>query len=240
MRFHEMISFLMTLLVLLHFNSPVLANPQTPVDSWGDEEVDATGQDEIEKSAKKLFSSATKNYHDNHCWSTTADLIPIMEFYPTFSKLEDVVYMLANCQYDLQMYDGADRLYRYLLGSVKKTRLVPEAILGLQKVSYKKGNYQQSLKFYKALESHYTEDDVIDEARYYAEQTYFNMQNYNLVQNITPNLARKSKFYPFALYTSGLAYLKKKTSRNQFSNSPRWRDYLGGILSGGISSMPPV
>jgi|GEM_PF-2023575 len=236
MRVFCLTSLLITLVVLLQINTPVCARPQVTVDSWDEEgDVDKTVQEEIEREAKRLFSSATKDYHKNHCWSATADLILVMEFYPTFSKFEDVVYMLADCQYDLKMYDGADRLYRYLLGSVKKTRLVPEAILGLQKVSYKTGNYHQSLKFYKALESHYTEEDLIYEARYYAEQTYFEMESYNLVQNITPHIKKKSEFYPFSLYTSGLAYLKKKMLRNLSSSSPRLPVYLAEISSGAIS-----
>ncbi len=163
-----------------------------------------------EKAAKSLFESAQDKTDQRNYWQAAVDLILVLDFYPGYSRLEDVVFLLADCLYKLEMYDGADRMYRYLLRSVTKTRLVAESILGLQKVAYERGDYPQSLKFYKALESHYTEHKGIYESRYYALQTYYNTEIYNLVHNLVPHIRKKSEFYPFAIYTSGLAHLKKK------------------------------
>lgn len=173
---------------------------------------DSQAAEEIEKAARDLHKQAQDNYENEKLWQAAVDLILIIDFYPNYSRLDDVVYLLATSLYDLEMYDGADRMYRYLLRSVTKTRLVAEAILGLQKVAYQKGDYPQSLKFYKAIESHYSDHQGIYESRYYAEQTYFHQENYNLVQNLVPHVTKKSEFHPFAVYTSGLAHLKKKMS----------------------------
>ncbi len=209
-----------------------------PAATWSQsDDQEADPREAIEKAAKKLFKSAKKNYDDKYYWSATADLILIIDFYSTFSQFEDAVYMLANSYYQLKMYQAADRLYRYLLRSVERTRLVPEAILGLQKVAYQTGDYQQSLKFYKALESHYTQHEGIYESRYYAEQTYFDMQNYNLVHNVVPHIENSDEFYPFALYSSGLAYLKKKTLNNLYSSFQDLRVCPAAIWSAKILLM---
>ena len=68
----------------------------------------------------------------------------------------------------------------------------------------------RSLKFYKALESHYSDHNGIDESRYYAGQTYFQLEDYNLSLSIVNRIEHKSDFFPFGLYTIGLMNLKKK------------------------------
>lgn len=171
---------------------------------------DEKQREEIEKAAKKLRKQAEDRYEDGAYWQAAVDLILILDFYPAYSQKEDAIFLLARSLYEMQMYEGVDALYRHLLKSVKRPRLVAESILGLQKVAFQKKDYQQSLKFYHVLESHYTQHDGIHEARYFAEQTYFNLQNYNIVHNIAAHINKKSAFYPFARYTSGLAHVKKK------------------------------
>ncbi|MFQ5650748.1 MAG: tetratricopeptide repeat protein [bacterium] len=175
-------------------------------------------QKELEKAARKIYKRALKSYENSSYWRAAVDLVIILDFYSSYSGLDDVICLLANCLYEMEMYDGADRLYRHLLKSGRKTEWIADALLGLQKSAYQKGEFQQSLKFYKALESHYTQDDNIHESRYYAGQTYFNLENYNLVLNIVPHIKKKSDFYPFALYTLGLANLKKKNVRESIRN----------------------
>ncbi len=171
----------------------------------------------LEREAKALFSSASARYGSGDLWQAALELIQIVDFYPSFSKFEDAVFLLAQCQYELEMYAGADRMYRFLLQSVNKTKLVPEALLGLQKVAYKRGDFPQSLKFYKTMEAHYTKHEGIAESRYIAEQTYFNQESYGLVHNVVPHIKEKSPFYPYALYTAGLAHLKEKNVREAIS-----------------------
>jgi len=118
--------------------------------------------------------------------------------------------MLGNCLYEMGLYDGADSIYRHLLKSVPKTKLVPEALLALQKVEYQRGDYPKSVKFYQTLEAHFPDHDVIDESRYYAIQSHYHMQNYTFVLNMTQYVDKNSEFYPFSLYTAGLTELKKK------------------------------
>lgn len=168
---------------------------------------------DLEGEASQLFKSAKKQFKDEKYWSCAVDLIVLLDFYPDFSKIDQVIYWLGNCLYEMQMYDGADRIYRFLLRSGLTTPWIPESILGLQKVHYQKQDHLQSLKFYKALESHYSSFTGISAARYYAEQSYFQLKNYGLVHNVAQQIEKKSEFYPFGLYTSGLAHLKKKASR---------------------------
>jgi len=183
---------------------------------------------ENEKNARKLHKQAERFAERNDFWQASVNLILIIDFYPNYTKLEDAVFLLAGCFYEMEMYEGADRMYRYLLRSLTGASLVAESIVGLQKVAYQKGEFEQSLKFYKALESHYPSDENLNESRYYASQTYFNLEDYNLVQNIVPHVKKKSEFYPFALYTSGLSFLKKKGVRKAVEKLNELVNMTGG------------
>ena len=193
--------------------------------------------EELEKAANKLFDQVQKSYQNKNYWEAAIDLILILDYYPNFSKIEEGLYYLAGSLYEMEMYDGAEQMYRYLLQTVKIPKLVAESVLGLQKVAYKKKEYQQSLKFYKVIESHYATHDLIYESRYYAVQTYCDLQNYDLVHNLIPHIKKKSDFYPFAIYTSGLAYLKKKTFVKPSMNCSKSTDSPRLILTDKILSI---
>lgn len=166
--------------------------------------------EELEDVAKKLHRSAAKQFKKKAYWKSAVDLLAILDFHPEFTKSDQIAYLLANCFYEMQMYEGSDKMFRHLLKTYSKTPLVPEAILGLQKVRYQQKDYQTSLKFYKALESHYSAQKGIHESRYYAGQTYFQLEDYGIALNILRRIKQKSDMYPFGLYTIGLINLKKK------------------------------
>lgn len=165
---------------------------------------------EIERAAINLYNEAVKKFKKKLYWKSAVDLIVVLDFYAEFSKLDDVIHQLGNCLYEMGMYDGADRMYRYLLKAFPKTPNLPSAILGLQKVYYQQKDYQKSLRFYRALEAHYSHFNGINESRYYAGQAHFHLKNYTLVPQLVRHIGTRSEFYPFGLYTSGLAHLKKK------------------------------
>ncbi|MFQ5824264.1 MAG: tol-pal system YbgF family protein [bacterium] len=165
---------------------------------------------EIERAANHLYKQALKKYKDELYWKSAIDLIVVLDFYTEFSKLDKVISLLGSCLYEMGMFDGADRMYRYLLKAIPKTPQLPDALLGLQKINYQKKDYKKSLKFYRALETHYSTHDGINESRYYAGQTHFHLKNFALAPQIFKHIGKRSEFYPFGLYTSGLIYLKKK------------------------------
>ena len=167
--------------------------------------------EELEAAARKLYKSAAKKFKRKAYWTSSVDLIAVLDFHPGFTRSDEITYLLANCFYEMGMYESADKMLRHLLKTYSKTLLVAEAILGLQKIWYQKNDYQTSLKFYKALESHYSDQNGIDESRYYAGQTYFQLEEYNLSLSILSRIKQKSDFHPFGLYTIGLMNLKKKT-----------------------------
>lgn len=178
---------------------------------------DTTNKD-IEGSAILLFTRASKRFEEKQYWKSTVDLIVIVDYYPGFSKIQNSIYLLGNCLYEMQMYHAADQIYRYLLKEFPQTPLFPKVILALQRVHYQKRDYQQSLKFYNALESHYPRHKAIDESRYYATQSHYHLKNYNIVPTITRHIKRNSEFYPFGLYTEALVHLKKKNIRQALEN----------------------
>ena len=165
---------------------------------------------EVEKKANALYKHARKQFDTKQFWQCSTDLISIVDNYAGYSKMAEVIYLLGKSLYELQVYSGADKMFRYLLREIEKNRFVPAAILGLQKCQYQLKDYHQSLKFYKALENHYPYFKGIDEARYYAGQTYFHLDEFNFALNVFQQVNSKSDFYPFSLYTTGLIQLKKK------------------------------
>ncbi len=173
---------------------------------------------EIEKVANNQFKKAKEKYKEKLYSQSIIDLIVILDYYPDFSKLDELLYLLGSCLYEMEVFDGADLMYRYLLKKIPQTPLVPDVILALQKVYYHKNEYQQSLKFYNALEGHYSFHQVVDESRYYAGQAYYHLKNYNIVPSIIQQIKNDSEFYSFSLYTGGLIYLKKKDVKNSVDN----------------------
>jgi tetratricopeptide (TPR) repeat protein len=159
-----------------------------------------------QRAAEKIFDEAAKrNYRDG-----ALDFLALIDAYPDFVKFDQAANLLAGALYELEYFEAAEQVYRHLLKSALKSPLVPDAILGLQKIAYHKGEYQQSLKFYTALESHYASNSIIDEARYYAIQANYQLGNHTFVFNTIKHIHRGSDVHPFALYTAALSDLKKK------------------------------
>ncbi len=163
-----------------------------------------------QRAAEGLFDEAAQKCKERDYWQGVLDLLALLDAHPDFIKFDQATNLLANSLYELQLLEAADLVNRQLLKSVLKSPYVPDAIHGLQKVYYHKGEYQQSLRFYNALESHYASHAVIGEARYYAIQANFQLHNYSFVVNTIKHVRRSSDFYPFALYTTALTDLKKK------------------------------
>lgn len=78
--------------------------------------------------------------------------------------------------------------------------------------------YQQSLKYYTELESHYPQFAGIHESRYYAGQSHYLLENYRMVLIINDQISKKSEFYPYGMYTVALANLKKKNVKQSIEN----------------------
>ena len=78
--------------------------------------------------------------------------------------------------------------------------------------------YQQSLKYYTELESHYPQFEGIHESRYYAGQSHYLLENYRMVLIINDQISKKSEFYPYGMYTVALANLKKKNVKQSIEN----------------------
>lgn len=195
---------------------------------------------DVEKHAKSLYKQAQKDFKTGQYWRCSTHLIQIVDQYPAYSKIADAIYLLGNSLYELQVFSGADKMYRYLLREVARNRYIADAILGLQKSRYQMGDYEQSLKFYKALEKHYPYFKGIDEARYYAGQIHFHRGEYAFAMNLFLQVSEGSDFYPFALYTTGLIHLKKKACRKPLRRFEKSPDCPNEVRGGVTLSIPHV
>lgn len=169
----------------------------------------SAGRD-LERAAEHLLSEAKSYMRSGSYWQAARDLALLLDSYPEFKKTDEVLLLLGDCLYEMELYNAATSTYTYLVKNYFGSPLLAKGLLGLQKTQYKLGKHQGSLNLYEALLQAPRPVDVDDEARYYAGQSYYNIKDYASALEALLNLDPRSEYYPYALYTVGLSLLKMK------------------------------
>ena len=170
---------------------------------------------EMEKAASRLYEGALRFYKQASYWKAARELITILDYYPAYSKIDGVLIYLGESLYNMQLYDPASRMFRYLATKYPNSRHLSQALHGLQRVYYQTGDVEESLKFYHDIVARFPSDETIDGAHYYGGMTYFQMQNDDSTVAALGKLRPRSEYFDVGLYTTGLALLKKKASTNR-------------------------
>ena len=170
--------------------------------------------DDLEKASDKLHIEAKKLYNDGKYWEAARDLIILLDFYQDYSNIDDAVFLLGDCLYEIGIMDGATRIYRYLVKKFIRSPLLPRALLGLQRIEYDTGNYARCLEFYNAISRGTPEQDVLDVSRYYASLAYFHFKDYPNAVKIADEISDASPYFDYGMYTKGLSLLKMKNIRD--------------------------
>ncbi len=165
---------------------------------------------EMERIADGLLSQAKGHIKSGAQWQAARDLALLLDYYPQYKKMDEVLLLLAGCLYEMELYNAASAAYTYLVKNYFGSPLLAKGLLGLQKTAYKQGRYQESLNFYEAILQAPRPVDVDDEARYYAGQSYYNIKDYASALEALLNLDTRSDYYCYGLYTVGLSLLKMK------------------------------
>lgn len=174
------------------------------------------GQDRtLERIAMRLYKSALRSYENEEFWRASRDLIIILDFYPTFSAIDGVLFYLGESLYRMEMYRSGDKIFRYLISRYPASEYVPQALFGLQKIHYNTQNYDESLKFYTGITTRFREREVLDGAYYYGAMAFFHQKQYDDAIRAFKKIRSRSDYFDYGLYTIGLTFLKKKISRNQ-------------------------
>ncbi|MDZ7272215.1 MAG: tetratricopeptide repeat protein [candidate division KSB1 bacterium] len=165
---------------------------------------------EMERIAERLLSEAKDRIKSGSHWQAARDLALVLDYYPEYKRIDEVLLLLGGCLYEMELYNAAAATYTYLVKNYFGSPLLAKGLLGLQKTAYKQGKYQESLHLYEAILQAPRPVDVDDEARYYAGQSYYNIKDYASALEALLNLDPRSDYYGYGLYTVGLSLLKMK------------------------------
>jgi TolA-binding protein len=189
------------LIVALFFFSTITASAQVnPFKIVNDED--------LEKAAAKRFSKAMNFYKNADYWKSSRELIELVDEYSEFSEIAQAVYILANCLYELNMQEGAFKLYGNLLTNYISSSYVPDALLGLLRIEYDRDNFSASLDYYETLLRGNPSSDIIDVANYYAGMAFYKQSNYPAAVKALQMATPKSPYHDYILYTLAISMLR--------------------------------
>ncbi len=170
-------------------------------------------KDDLEGVSGKLFYEAQNYYNDGQYWEGARDLIILLDFYPSYSKIDQVVFLLGDCLYEINILDGATRIYKYLVKKYIRSPLLPRALLGLQRIQFDTGNYNRCIEFYNAINRGNPSQDILNVAQYYAGLAFYHLKDYPNSIKVLSQIDESSPYYDYGLYSMGLSLLRMKKVR---------------------------
>ena len=169
---------------------------------------DPDKNNEQEKTAARLFHRALNFYRAGDYWQSSREMAALLDHYPSFSRADETYFTLGNCLNELGMLNGAAKMYRHILKKFIYSRFVPQALLGLQRVNYKKGALSESLTYYDAAKRGNPSREILDIANYYAGLTYYKLGDYPKSIQALSNVSIKSPYYHYVLYNLAESLLR--------------------------------
>jgi len=169
----------------------------------------------LERACLQAYDHALRCLSEGTHWEAAKNLIIILDYNPGFSKIDGVMYYLGECLYEMELLRAAEKMYKAVIRGNPTSDFLPYAIYGLIKVKYKEGKYQDALDYFEIFQNKFSQAEIRDGVLYYAGQSYFQLENYEMAIRTFNSVSKDNKFYDFSLYSMGLAYIKKKNSPRQ-------------------------
>ncbi len=173
--------------------------------------------EELEKASDKLFYEAQRLFDQGDYWGCARDLIIQMDFNPNYFRIDEVVFTLGDCLYELGLEDGASRLYKHLVNKYIRSPFLPRALLGLQRLEYDNDSFSRCLEFYNAISRGNPSEDILDASEYYAGLSYYELKDYPTAIQILTRISDKSPYYDYGMYAVGQSMLRMKSVRKAIS-----------------------
>lgn len=165
---------------------------------------------EIERAANQILRGSIELFKEGAFWKCARELIILMDYYPDYEKLDEVIFYLAQCLFEEDLSTAAERMHKHLLKKFPASSFIPGALLGLEKTYYHQNNYKLALSVYFAiLKKSPDNKELLNAACYYAGLSHFYLKNYDMAINALKKIDDSSNYYDSALYTTALSYLKK-------------------------------
>ena len=111
------------------------------------------GGDERDKiaAANKILNKGEGLFTKGDYWSCAQELIIIMDFFPKFDKMDQVVNLLGHCLFQEELTEASIRMFNYLLKTYKTSEYIPGALLGLERGFYQQNDYKQALRVFYVI-----------------------------------------------------------------------------------------
>ncbi len=179
--------------------------------------------EDLEKASAKLHAEAQKLFESQNYWESARNLIILLDFNNNYSRIDEVLFTLGDCLYEIGLYEGSKKIFKYLVKKFISSDQLPRALLGLQRIEYDSENLIKCIDFYKVITRGSPSQEILDCSRYYAGLSFYKLNDYNNAIDILSQISKSNSYYAFGQYTCGLSYLRLKKVRKAV-------DTLNGIL----------
>ena len=176
---------------------------------------------EQEYASDKIFSRAVALAESENYNRAVQQLIPILDYYPDYSRVDEVMYNLGAYLTEMELYKAAERIFTHLIQTNIEGPMVPNAIYGLERLFYQNGDYDRALDYFRILRDKFPDNTIDDGIYYYAGQSYFFNEDFDNAILMFDAIEPGSQFWGFALYTNALAKFKKKEIDSAISDLKR-------------------
>lgn len=196
----------------------------------------AQGSTEWKKSSEKLFSQARTSFLDEDYWEAARDLIILLDFNPGFHKGDEVVYMLAECLYEIGLTQGAGKLYEHLITRYLRSPLQPNALLGLERIEFDKQDWNRCLEYHQIIIRSSSPQTITDASHYFAGLSYYQLNDFPKAMESLLQVSIRSPWYPFSQYYLALSHMRMRhvpraiTILRSICDLPAESDQLRGLI----------
>ncbi|RPI03307.1 MAG: hypothetical protein EHM72_01840 [Calditrichaeota bacterium] len=160
--------------------------------------------------ADHLFAKAEAEFQAGQYWQSSRRLITLIDAYPAFRRVDESLLLLANCLCELNMNQAAAKLYSRIVEKHISSPFVSDALLGLQRIAYNNGDWQESLKYHQVLLRGSPSQPLIDLTSYYAGMAYYKLLDFPKCVNVLRDASENSPYYDYILYTKAISLLRMK------------------------------
>lgn len=167
-------------------------------------------QARIEKVSSKMFFEAQQLYREGKYWDCARELSILLDFNPNYSHMDHALLTLGNCLYEVNLHEGAEKIYKFLLRKHVQSPFLPEAILGIERIQYDRENYRSCIEFFKILQRSNPSQQIINYACYYAGLAYYHLGDYPACNQTLELGNARSPYYEYTLYMRGVSLLHMK------------------------------
>ena len=106
---------------------------------------------EQEYAANKIVAQSDDLAQKGEFRNAVLKLIPIVDYYPEYTKIDQVLFRLGNHLTEIGLYDAAFNLYKHLITNHVDSPQVPFVLFRIEKLYYLQENYERAIDYFRIL-----------------------------------------------------------------------------------------